>query len=182
VHHFARRAGFLIPLLALLAAPVALAQRVTIPVQDARPADVSSLDGIITAFYDVVSGPKGAPRQWGRDATLYVPGVRFAEVGPRKGGAVAVHVVTHQQYVDQTDSSLVANGFFEKEIHRATQRFSDIAHIFSTYEERATAIGPVIGRGINSIDLYFDGTRWWITSASWEDERPGHPIPTEFLP
>jgi hypothetical protein len=26
------------------------------------------------------------------------------------------------------------------------------------------------------------GTRWWIASAAWTDERPDLPIPPEYLP
>ncbi|MGH9148705.1 MAG: hypothetical protein ACRD1Q_18500, partial [Vicinamibacterales bacterium] len=42
-----------------------------------RPEDVSTLNGIIGAFYDVISGPAGTPRQWRRDSSLYIPRVRF---------------------------------------------------------------------------------------------------------
>jgi hypothetical protein len=38
------------------------------------------------------------------------------------------------------------------------------------------------GRGINSIELFWDGKRWWIASAVWDDERPDNPIPREYLP
>jgi hypothetical protein len=47
---------------------------------------------------------------------------------------------------------------------------------------RERADGPVFGRGINSIELFWDGARWWIAAAQWDDERPGNPIPKEYLP
>ena len=37
-------------------------------------------------------------------------------------------------------------------------------------------------RGINSIELFWDGKRWWIANAIWTDETPGQPIPNEYLP
>lgn len=79
-------------------------------------------------------------------------------------------------------SGAVGLGFDEREIHRVTQRFGNIAHVFSTYETRAKPGGPILGRGINSIELFWDGKRWWIASAIWDDERPGNPIPKEYLP
>jgi len=42
--------------------------------------------------------------------------------------------------------------------------------------------GPVIARGINSLELFWDGQRWWIVANLWDQERAGNPIPGEFLP
>jgi hypothetical protein len=145
------------------------------------PEDVRTLDGIISAFYDVISGPAGAPRQWQRDSSLYIPGVRFVSTGVAQGRPTA-QVSDHGQYIALTNDGMVRNGFFEREIHRVTRRFGNLVHVFSTYEYRATASGPVQGRGVNSIQLFWDGTRWWIANATWEGERRDNPIPPEFLP
>jgi hypothetical protein len=155
--------------------------RVEVPTVPVNPKDVASIDSIVKAFYDTISGPAGQPRQWGRDRTLYIPGVRFVSMGERSG-KISMSVSDHQQYVDNTNESFVRSGFFEKEIYRIEKRFGNIAHVFSTYEFRSKPDGPVAGRGINSIELAFDGTRWWIASAIWDDERPNNPIPAEFLP
>lgn len=144
-----------------------------------RPEDVTTIDGIIKAFYDVVSGPAGTPRQWQRDSTLYIPRVRFVAMSVENGRPVAA-VMDHAEFVDRYNKAFVDRGFFEREIHRMTKRFGNIVHVFSTYEYRATADGPVLGRGVNSIQLFWDGTRWWIASATWDDERPDNPIPAEL--
>ena len=81
-----------------------------------------------------------------------------------------------------TDAGVVKQGFFETEIHRVTRSFGNITHVFSTYEMRQKQDGPVIGRGVNSLQLYHDGARWWIASVTWDDEREGNPIPRELLP
>jgi hypothetical protein len=148
----------------------------------ARPEDVSSIDGMVKAYYEVITGPPGRPREWSRDRTLYIPDLRFVATGADAGGKTVVRISSHQQYVDAEDAKFVKEGFDEREIHRVTQRFGNIAHVFSTYETRHTAGGPLIGRGINSIELFWDGKRWWIASAIWDDERPGSPIPKEYLP
>ncbi|HYX69499.1 MAG TPA: hypothetical protein VE825_10230, partial [Terriglobales bacterium] len=67
-------------------------------------------------------------------------------------------------------------------IHRETRRYGNIAQVWSTYESRQKADGPVIARGINSLELYWDGTRWWVASAVWDGERKDNPIPKEYLP
>lgn len=143
---------------------------------DADPADVGTLDGIVAAFYDVVSGPSGVPRQWERDATLYRPGTAFT-IADSSG---AYHNVTPAEFAGETDAFLTRSGFVEREIHRETHRFGSVAQVWSTYEWR-TADG-VTGRGINGIHLVHDGQRWWITHATWDDETPERPIPEEYLP
>ena|SRR5882672_10138500 len=154
---------------------------VTVATIPARPADVASIDGMIQAFYDVISGPAGQPREWARDRSLYIPGVKFVAMSTKDGAPVA-HVMNHQEFVDDSDPWMVGQGFFEKEINRVTHRFGNIAHVFSTYAFRHTADGPILGRGVNSIELLWDGTRWWIAGAIWDGERPDNPIPAAFLP
>lgn len=171
---------------ALACAAPALAQgpsrQVEIPTVPARPEDVATLDGIIAAFYDVISGPAGQPRQWARDRSLYILGVRFVSTGYDADDRRTVAVMDHQQFADATDADFLARGFYETEIHRVTHRVGDIAHVFSTYEMRRTPDAPVSGRGVNSVELLWDGTRWWIAAAVWTNEAPGHPIPPELLP
>jgi len=147
-----------------------------------RPEDVSSIDGMMKAFYEVISGPAGQPRQWSRDRTLYIPGVWFVAMKEDAKHNPLSLVMSHQQMVDRFDSGLVDKGFFEGEIHRSTERFGNIVHILSTYESRNTKSGPVIDRGVNSIELFWDGKRWWIAGAIWDEERDDNPIPKEMLP
>ncbi len=148
----------------------------------ADPKDVSSIDGIVRAYYDVINGPAGQPRQWSRDRTLYWPGIRFFSIGDDQLGKERVSVMSHQEYVDRSNDHMVRRGFFEQEIHRVLHRYGNIAQVFSTYESREKANGPVTARGINSLDLIYDGARWWIISASWQDETKERPIPPEYLP
>ncbi|HKY61767.1 MAG TPA: hypothetical protein VJP59_12235 [Gemmatimonadota bacterium] len=160
-------------LLVASAAP-ALAQE---PIgRQADPADVGTIDGIVAAFYDVVSGPPGEPRQWERDATLYGPGTLFTIAD----SAGAYRNVTPAEFARETDGYLVESGFVEREIHRETRRFGRIAQVWSTYEWR-TADGRT-GRGINGLQLVHDAGRWWITHATWDNETPDRPIPAEYLP
>ena len=63
-------------------------------------------------------------------------------------------------------------------------RFGAVAHVFSTYESRTLVelILKPFTRGINSIQLFFDGKRWWTVTIFWDSERPGQAIPVEYLP
>jgi hypothetical protein len=169
-------------MLALAAAAQADKAHVDVPAIEPRPADVATLDGLIVAFYDVISGPAGQQRQWSRDRTLYIPEIRFVAMSMGKDGKPVAHKMSHQEFVDASNAGLLKEGFYEQEIHRDTQRFGNIAHIFSTYESHIKADGPVIARGINSIEAFWDGKRWWIASAIWDEERADNPMPKEYLP
>lgn len=154
---------------------------VPIPTVSARAQDVETIDGIVAAFYEVISGPVGQAREWGRDATLYLEPIFFtiARIDPETGAPLG-RTISKQEFVDESDAWLIENGFVEREIHRETRRFGNIAHVWSTYAW-STADGGT-GRGINGIHLYHDGSRWWITHATWDSEREDNPIPAEYLP
>jgi hypothetical protein len=167
--------------LAILAEAAFAQTHVPVATIPPRPGDIATIDGMVQAYYEVVSGPAGQPRDWARDRTLYIPDLRFVQVDVDKAGKLAPRITSHQEYVDTADG-ISKTGFFEKEIHRVTERFGPIAHVWSTYESRRTESGPIIMRGINSIELFWDGQRWWIANAIWTDETKDMPIPKEYLP
>jgi hypothetical protein len=158
------------------------AQPESVPVSEIEPlaADVESIDGIITAFYDVISGPSGQPREWDRDATLYPANVQFTPTRVSPEGEIFGQLMTKQEFIDRANSYLIESGFAEREIHRVTRHFGNVADVASTYEW-TTESGDA-GRGVNFIHLFNDGERWWITHATWDAERADNPIPAEFLP
>ena len=148
-----------------------------------RPEDVSTIDGMIKAYYEIVSGPAGQPRQWDRDATLYIPNVRFVIISEDATGKATAESMTHQEFVDSSEASIGGKAFYEHEVHRITQRAGNIAHVFSTAERSSSPEGKAEGRSIDSLELFWDGKRWWITGANlWDINTAKHPLPPEFLP
>lgn len=167
-----------------LAAPAAA--QTTAPtggtVPTAAPADVATLDGIIAALYDVISGPAGKARDWDRFRSLFVPEAKLIPTGFPEGSAKAqVRFLSVEDYITGSGPSLEARGFFEREIGRVAERFENIVHVFSTYESRRTRDGDVIQRGINSIQLTWDGERWWVTNVMWRGVGPNVEIPAKYL-
>ena len=148
----------------------------------AKPADVSSPDAILAAVYDVISGPAG-PRDWDRFNSLFAPGARLIPIGPRKDNpGIGIVVLSPQDYVDRAGSYFLKSGFAKREASRKTERYGNIMQVFSTYESRHDAKDEKpFARGINSFQLYYDGTRWWVVSIMWEEETPDNPLPKEFL-
>jgi len=67
-----------------------------------------------------------------------------------------------RNYIQRASEFFDKQGFFEREASRQVERFGNIAHIFSTYESRHAKDDPKpFQRGINSIQLMYDGKRWW---------------------
>lgn len=149
----------------------------------AKASDVASPDAILAAVYDVISGPAGQKRDWDRFRSLFTPGARLIPAGPNKQGHMAVRAFTPEDYIRLSEPYFQKNGFAEREIARKTQRYGHILEAFSTYESRHDAKDAApFARGINSFQLFYDGSRWWIVTIYWEEETPNNPLPKEFLP
>jgi hypothetical protein len=150
-------------------------------IPQARPADVASIEAIVAAVYDVISGPAGQKRDWDRMRSLFIPGGRLIPV-TRSGGESAARVLSVEDYITRTAAILEERGFFEREIASRREAFGHIAHVFSTYESRRDSKDKVpFNRGINSFQLMNDGRRWWIVTVFWEAEGPDVSIPPEYL-
>jgi len=149
----------------------------------ARDADVATPDAIIAALYDVISGPAGKPRDWDRFRSLFAPGARLIPTTRNaQTGDVGTIVLDPEGYIKRAAARLEKDGFHEKEVARRTERFGNILHAFSTYESRHRAEDPTwFARGINSIQLYSDGKRWWIVTVFWQAESPEVQLPPQYL-
>ena len=152
---------------------------------DSIPADVrdvSSPEAIIAAVYDVISGPAGQKRNWERMRTLFVPDARMIATGKRPTGESTRRVLTVEEYIISSGPFLEKDGFFETEIGRKTEQFGNIVHVFSTYEsKRAATDEKPFMRGINSIQLWYDGKRWWVITILWQSESNDTPIPEKYI-
>lgn len=147
-----------------------------------RASDVKSMDSILAALYDVISGPIGQQRDWDRMRNLFVPGARLIPAIYRPDSVPRLRQLSVEEYITLAGPSLEKNGFFETEVARQVEQYGGVVHAFSTYESRHNAddAKPFM-RGINSIQLFNDGQRWWVVTILWEGERPGNPIPEKYL-
>ncbi|MBX9783199.1 MAG: hypothetical protein K2X48_07895 [Chitinophagaceae bacterium] len=145
--------------------------------------DVESIDAIIQSLYDVISGGAGETRNWNRMRTLFLPEAKMIATGTNPAGEIVKRVMTVEDYIARSGPVLEKNGFFEKELFRKQEVFGRIAHCFSAYDSRRTLADKApFMRGINSIQLYNDGKRWWIVSIFWQSESKEVPLPKEYLP
>jgi hypothetical protein len=160
----------------------AAAQTPPAPAHPAAPADVSSMDAILRALYDVISGPGGQTRDWDRFRSLFYEGARLIPATRPAEGPPRARVLDVEAYVTRATANTSQQGFYEKEIARRVDQFGSIAQVFSTYESRRAADdAKPFARGINSIQVYFDGTRYWIVTIFWDAERADNPLPAKYL-
>jgi len=164
----------------------------------AKPEDVASPDAILAEVYAVISGPAGQKRDWDRFRSLFIPGARLIPTAPKRGEITpndksaaaaappkdfAAIVMTPDEFAARGEEYFAKNSFYEKESARRAERYGNIMQVFSTYESRRDPKDPEpFARGINSFQLFFDGSRWWVVTIYWQQESPETPLPKEFLP
>jgi hypothetical protein len=146
--------------------------------------DFSSIDSLVNAAYQVISGPAGQKRDWDRERSLFFPGARLIPTAVKPGeneSGLAPQILDVEQYIERVEPLFRENGFYETELARRTEQFGRIAQVWSTYESRYQADDPKpFMRGINSFQLFNDGTRWWIVNIYWQHESAAHPLPKKY--
>ena len=144
---------------------------------------VNSLDSTIETLYAVISGEKGESRNWELFKYLFHPEAKLIPSGKNRESKVGARYMSTDDYINGSGKWLVENGFHEIELSRKVDTFGNITQVFSTYESyRSKKDKEPFMRGINSIQLLNDGTRWWIINIYWTQETPTNPIPKQYLP
>ncbi len=149
------------------------------PVQ-ANEKDVDTIDHIIAATHDVISGPAG-PRDWNRFRSLFYQDARLIPSFRDQNGKLQARASTQDEYAQRAGDYFGKEGFFETALANRIEVWDRIAHVWSTYESRHAKGDQPFARGINSFQLFYDGTRWWIITIYWEGEEAGHPLPEKYL-
>lgn len=145
--------------------------------------DVSSFDNIMTTLYGVISGEKGEARDWNRFKNLFAEDARLIPSSKNQEGKVNYRVMTPSDYAEIAGKRLEELGFHEMEIHRKIESYGSLVHVWSTYESYHSKTEKTpFARGINSIQLMNDGSRWWILQIYWLGEAKDNPLPAQYLP
>lgn len=159
--------------------PMFAAAELAAKVPAPKPDDVKSVDSILRAIYDVISGPAGG-RDWDRFRSLFLPQARFSEVSIGPNGEKVVMTWNVDEFVRDAGQVFAKDPFYEKAIVNRPESFGDVTQVFSSYESRRNPTDKPFERGINSIQLLNDGKRWWVLSILWDTERKGNPLPARF--
>jgi hypothetical protein len=131
-----------------------------------------TLNSLFSTLYDAISGLAG-PRDWDRLRTIFHPRAMMTRVLTGEGDRPVARPMSVDEYIEATKPFLESRDFFETEIHREVERFGNVAHAKSTYESRWSPEEQPFMTGTNSVQLFFDGERWWIMSMIWDNGRMG---------
>lgn len=149
--------------------------------EEQRAKDVESIDNLMEALYASISGEKGEPRDWDRFRNLVIPEARLIPTGRNQQGKNVYQIMTPEEFIENTDPYFVENGFYEYEIHREEHHYGRVVHLFSTYgSKRSESDAEPFNKGINSIQLFDDGDRWWVVTIYWAHESEFNPIPEKY--
>lgn len=133
--------------------------------------DVSTLDGILHASYEVLSGPAGQSRDWERYRTLFADGARLMPAVAAAGEKPHLRQLTVEDYIRRVEPIFAVEDFWERETSRQTETFGRVAHVLSNYESLRDPNEPPFEHGANSMQLFRDDARWWIVSIMWNTSR-----------
>lgn len=149
--------------------------------EEQRKKDVQSIDNVIEALYASISGEKGEPRDWDRLRNLFIPEARLIPTGRNQQGKNVIQVYSPEEYIENTNDYFLENGFYEYEIHREEHHYGRVVHLFSTYgSKHSKSDAEPFNKGINSIQLFNDGERWWVVTIYWAHESEFNPIPGKY--
>jgi hypothetical protein len=144
-----------------------------------KPEDVKSLDAIMHAAYDVISGPAG-PRDWNRFRSIFLPQARFTQVGKGPDGATFVISWNVDEFIRDAGAVFAKEPFYENAIVNLPQSYGNMTQVLSSYESHRSPGDKPFDRGVNSFQLLNDGKRWWVVSIFWDSERPDNPLPANL--
>jgi hypothetical protein len=132
----------------------------------------ANLDDVIKEIYDSICFDEGQGPDWSRLAAIFAPGARMVRV--TDDGVFEFDMESYRVNLEAKIESGAMTSFWEAEIWRETRQFGEVAHVLSAYETRRTRDGELLNRGVNSIQLFRRGDRWWISAMLWR--RDGQTI------
>jgi hypothetical protein len=156
--------------------PAAAIARLESSVPQPKPSDVASVDAIMVAIYQSISGPAG-DRTLDRFRSLMLPNARLTSSIVDEHGHASVKQWSVDEFVAEVRPVFATNAFYESALVNRVQRFGNMAQVFTSYASRSEPKGEPFQRGINSMQLMYDGKRWWVVSILWDIERPGNALP-----
>ena len=133
-----------------------------------EPKKRDALETILRRLYEVISFPAGGAPDWQGMRGVFSPWARITRVTPE--GVDALELGTFEAMFTEMLESGFVTSFHEEELSRRVEVFGSVAHVLSVYEtKRLPEAQSALSRGINSIQLLWDGVRWAVVSLVWDE-------------
>ncbi|AXT20409.1 hypothetical protein D7030_04620 [Flavobacteriaceae bacterium AU392] len=144
--------------------------------------DTKSVQNLLDAYYDCISGPIGEKRDFERLRNMFHPTAKFTYSYWNEDETEASVLVfkTIDEYLSKLNY-MDKKGFYEEEISNTQNQFGSVIQVFSSYKYHSQDNSIKPGRGITSYEIFFDGKRYWFTSMFWMAENKKYKIPETYL-
>jgi hypothetical protein len=133
------------------------------------------LDTLIHAMYESICFARGGRPDWARVGEIFAPGARLVRI--TDDGVFEFDLRAYRRDLEGMIDSGAMTEFWEGELWRETREFGELAHVLSAYETRRSRDGEILGRGVNSIQLFRRDGRWWVSALLWRREGKHVTIP-----
>lgn len=144
-------------------------------------AQQTPVDKIVTDLYESISFSEDKEPDYEKFKSLFAGGGQLVSV--RDTVSYRLTPADYEKMMTKQRESGQLLSFTEKELHRTTEQYGNILHVFSTYQTHAqTPDETDTERGINSIQLIKQDGDWKVTSIVWYQESKEYPIPEKYLP
>jgi hypothetical protein len=138
--------------------------------------EAGTLDLLMKNLYGFISGPAGQKRDAAKIRGLFHPDCRFTVTGNKPGQGATFRSLSLDAFMERAMPSW-EKGFFEQETQREVKAWGNMASVWTTYESRLEKDGPVVMRGINSLQLQWDGKRWWVMAIQFQNADENTKLP-----
>ena len=144
--------------------------------------DTSSVQNLLDAYYNCISGPIGQKRDFDRLKNLFHPTVKFTYSYWNTEGTKASVMVfkSVEEYISKL-GYLDKKGFYEQEIANKTNQFGAVIQVFSSYKYWVEDRSIPSNRGVTSYEIFYDGNRYWFLSMFWMSENEKYRIPAKYV-
>jgi hypothetical protein len=135
---------------------------------DLSAEEAGTPEALAASLYAFISGPQGQKRDVDRIRSLFQLQARIMVVGRHPEKGVFLRPLELEAFLTFAAPQWEKTGFFERGSAPAIQRLDGVAQVWSPYEIRLSADGPVLYTGVNALQCAWDGKRWWITHLEFQ--------------
>ena len=131
--------------------------------------DSAGLTNTLDAYFAALSGPQGE-RDWTALRAATLDTARFDPIGIDQAGQNRYYPQSREEFLAHIDAYARTTGFFQRPVDPEFRCWRRVAQVWTRFESRNAADGPVIDRGRMGLHLVHDGTRWSIAHVQWNSE------------
>ncbi len=135
---------------------------------DLDPAATETPQALTDSLYAFISGPKDRTRDLEKVRALFHLQARIVVAAKHPEKGAFFRPMELEAFLGFALPQWEKTGFFERGTAMSVQQQDGVAQVWSPYEIRLAADGPVMYTGVNALQCAWDGKRWWITHLEFQ--------------